>query len=85
VTKNPRKMNLKEEGVILAHSFRGFSLWLLGLVAVRPMTRKYIIMEEHVRRKLLMSQKLKRRWGGFRVPICPLGYSPNGLLSPTSS
>jgi hypothetical protein len=32
VTKKPEKNNLKEEGFIFAHSFKGFGPWSLGSV-----------------------------------------------------
>jgi hypothetical protein len=44
----PEKINLNEERFILAYGFRGFSLWLLDLVAFGP-----VMVEVHDRRKLL--------------------------------
>jgi hypothetical protein len=40
MTKLSEKNNLKEEGFILAHSFRGFSPWSIGFIVFRHMARQ---------------------------------------------
>jgi hypothetical protein len=47
--KIPKINNLKEERFILAHGFRGFNSWLLGLTAFVPVVRQTLWQGVHVR------------------------------------
>jgi hypothetical protein len=68
--KTPEKINFKEEGFILTHDFRGFSLWSADTVAFRPVARLQHHGVGHGRGKLLTSWQpgsrkceRKRGWG----------------------
>jgi hypothetical protein len=45
--KVPEIKNLKEERIILAYSFRGFSAWSAGAIAFRPVASTNILEEGH--------------------------------------
>lgn len=65
--KTSGKINLKEEGFVLAHGFGGLSSGLLAQLLFRPATRKNIVEEEGC--QLLVARKERGREGG-RARAC---------------
>jgi hypothetical protein len=83
----PEKINLREEKFILAHGIRGFSPWLAGSIAFRPLARQNFMAEGCGGRKLLTawqsgSQEWQERVGDKKYPSKV--HTPSYLLPPNN-
>lgn len=59
----------------MVHNFRGFSLWLLGLIAFEPVARQNVIMGAHGR-DLMEAKKQREGEEGEELPMSLLRAHP---------
>jgi hypothetical protein len=67
--QNTQENNLKEERLILAHGFRGFSPWLLGSINLGRTLRPWKCVEEEDGHLMVDRKQRARKGLGFRYDL----------------